>query len=322
MNSSVLRTIAASTIVATSFLSALIPFTAATAATGQGIELSPALSEISARPGQSVTTTIRLRNVTNLPFVITPHADDFVAKGDNGEPMILPDGELAPTYSMSRWVVSPGDILLEPNIYKSVALTINVPANAEPGGHYGVIRFSSDQSRGTEKTGVSISASVGSLILLSVSGKITQSLKYISFVAGTGTGASKFFENGPISFTQKVKNEGNIHEKIHGQVVILDSKGNKVGGVDINEKGGNILPGSTRTFHESWKTNAIFGHYTATAHLAFASGKTLESPIISFWIIPYKLIGFGILGLIVLFGLLKLIGSRYSFAIRKNSKQR
>ncbi|MEO7617350.1 MAG: hypothetical protein ABIS59_00750 [Candidatus Saccharibacteria bacterium] len=322
MKSSVFRSTAAYSIAATMFLSTFLPFTAATAATGQGIELSPALAEISARPGQSVTTTIRLRNVTNVPFVVTPHADDFTAKGDNGEPMILPDGELAPTYSMSRWVQSPGDILLEPNVYKSIAVTINVPANAEPGGHYGVVRFSSDQSKGTEKSGVSISASVGSLILLTVSGKITQSLKYVSFVAGSGSGPSKFFEKGPISFTQKVKNDGNVHEKIHGQVVILNSKGKKVGGVAVNDKGGNILPGSTRTFTESWKTKDLFGHYTATAHLAYANGKTLESPIVSFWIIPYKLIGYGILGLIVLLGLLKLFGSRYSFSVRKTSKRR
>jgi hypothetical protein len=303
-------------------MTSLVPF-AASAVTpaptgpGGGMEIAPVLIEISAKPGQSVTTSIRLRNVTKTPFVVTPHMDDFIAKGENGEPQVLADGKYAETGSMSRWIASPGDVLLEPNVFKTVAVTINVPKNAEPGGHYGVIRFAPDQAQGTGKTGVSISASVGSLILLTVSGKVKESLSYLQFKAGTKSGPMSFFEKGPITFTQRVHNDGNVHEKPTGQVVILTSSGRKVAGLPINEKGGNILPGSARAFTEQWKTNAMFGHYTATAHLAYANGKTLESPVVSFWIIPFKLIGLILLGLLILFGVLKLLGKRYSFSISK-----
>ena len=321
MKRNIFRIVAASYIFILSFVQALAPL-AARADSGGGIEIAPVLVEVSATPGQTITTSIRLRNVAKIPFFLTPHMDDFTAKGEDGEPMVLGDSETAPSYSMKSWIVSPGDIELVPNVYKTVAVTINVPKDAEPGGHYGVIRFASDQAKGKNNTGVSLTASVGTLLLVKVSGKINESLEYLTFHAGSGSGATHFFQKSPITFTQRVRNNGNIHEKITGQLVILDSSGKKVAGLNINEKRGNILPSSVRAFSETWKTNAIFGHFTATAHLAYASGKTLESPIISFWIIPYKLIGFGILGLILLYGLLRILGSRYRFSVSKASKGR
>ena len=319
MNRSFHRIIAASYIMTAGILPALAPFTAKADA-GGGIEIAPVVIEASANPGQTITTSIRLRNVAKQTFTVSPHMDDFSAKGEDGAPYVLPDNESAPTYSMKSWIVSPGNTVLEPNIYKTVAITINVPKNAEPGGHYGVVRFSDDQAKNASSTGVSLSASVGSLLLIKVNGKINESLQYLTFHAGKGSGATSIFQKSPIDFTERVKNIGNLHEKVSGQVVILDSSGKKVAGLNVNEKHGNILPSSTRAFSETWKTNAIFGHFTATAHLAYASGKTLESPIISFWIIPFKLIGIVLLVLLLLIFFFRTFGSRYSVNVSNRRK--
>lgn len=322
MNRIFSRVVAATYLFAVIILPSMIPLSA-TAATGEGIELAPVVSEFTVKPGKSITTTIRLRNVTNIPFVVTPHMQDFTAKGEDGSPRVLPETETSDSYSMKNWIVSPGDILLEPNKVQAVAVTINVPANAEPGGHYGVIRFSSDQSKGSSATGVSLTASVGTLLLVTVAGKIVESLEYLKFQAETKkTGNLFFLDKSSVNFTQRVKNTGNVHEKVKGQVVILDSSGKKVAGLNVNPTNGNVLPGSIRSFTQSWKTNAIFGHYTATAHLAYANGKTLESPIVSFWIIPYKLIGIVLLVLIVLIFFSKLFGGRYRLSISKKTKRK
>lgn len=307
---------------------AVLPATAGMAATptpkpsaatnpGGGMEIAPVIIEVDAKPGQSVSTSVRIRNVTTTPFVVSPHMDDFLAKGENGEPRILPAGSNSGVTSMSGWIASPGDTLLEPNVYTTIPFTINVPKNATPGGHYGVIRFGADQSKGTGKTGVAISASVGSLILVTVAGKLNSSMQYLQFKAGDGNRGTKFFEKGNITFTQRIKNDGNVHEKPTGQVIILTSSGRKVAGLPINEKGGNVLPDSSRAFSEKWETKALFGHYTATAHLSYANGKTLESPIVSFWIIPFKLIGIVLLVLFVLIGVLRLLAGRYSLTVTK-----
>lgn len=287
---------------------------------GGGMEIAPVIVEASANPGQTITTSIRLRNVAKSPFVVTPHMDDFTAKGEDGQPTVLPDNESAPSYSMKSWIVSPGDIVLEPNVYKTVAVTINVPKNAEPGGHYGVIRFAADQAKSGSGTGVSLTSSVGTLLLIKVNGKINDSLQYLTFRAGSGDGLTNVFQKAPIEFTERIHNNGNVHEKVSGQVVILDSSGKKVGGLMINDKGGNILPSSTRAFTQTWKTSALFGHYTATAHLAYANGKTLESPIISFWIIPFKLIGLVLLALAIIFFAFRILGRRYRINVSSRRK--
>jgi hypothetical protein len=294
---------------------------------GQGLEISPPVIELSANPGQTVTTKIRVRNVTKGVLIAKGKADDFGAGTDeSGQPKLLLDETGATRYSLKYWVGGVPDLSLAPQELKTTTVTITVPQNAEPGGHFGVVRFTAVPPE-LEGTGVALSASVGSLILLKVSGAVTEKASVAEFATGTPGSANvafvkhSFFEHGPVGFLVRVKNEGSVHEKVQGTISIKNALGGKAQTVNVNEKGGNVLPSSIRRFEQSLSQKQLFGLYTAKLSLSYAGGQKLESSV-KFWVIPWKLILLVLVGLVVLAYLLKIGLRRYNEHIIAKARRR
>ncbi len=298
------------------------PSGAATASPGQGLEISPPVIELSANPGQTVTTSIRVRNVASGELIAKGKADDFGAGSDeSGQPKLLLNETGATRYSLKYWVQSVPDLTLAPQELKTATVTINVPANAEPGGHFGVIRFTAVPPD-VQGTGVALSASVGTLVLLRVAGPVTDKLSVAEFSAQQGGKSGGFFEHGPIDFLVRLKNDGTVHEKAQGTIVVSDSFGHKVASLAVNPTGGNVLPGSIRRFTQSLSQKQLFGHYTAKLSLTYVSGAKKLDGSLGFWVIPWKLILLILLGLAVLIYLLKLAIKRYNAYIIAQARKR
>jgi hypothetical protein len=146
----------------------------AAGSSGQGLEISPPVLELSANPGETLTANIRVRNVTQGELIAKGKADDFGAgKEEDGQPNLLLNETGATRFSLKYWVQGVPDLRLASHELKTATIKIAVPANAEPGGHFGVVRFTA-LPPDLEGTGVALSASVGALILLKVSGAITE----------------------------------------------------------------------------------------------------------------------------------------------------
>ena len=302
----------------TAFAVAAPPANAGSA--GQGLEISPPVIELSADPGQTVIASIRLRNVTKGQLIAKGKADDFGAgDSEEGQPKLLLNETGETRYSLKYWVQSVPDLLLAPQELKTNVIKIVVPKNAEPGGHFGVIRFTAVPPE-LEGTGVALSASIGALILLKVSGAIKENVTLAEFSTVHATKVNgkdpvykktNFFEYGPIDFIVRAHNEGSVHEKLKGTIEVKDWAGKKVASVIVNDKGGNVLPGSIRRFAETLNNKQLFGHYSASLALTYSSDKKLNASI-GFWVIPWKLILIVVLILIVLFFLLKYGLRRYN----------
>lgn len=267
---------------------------------GQGLEISPPLIQTAVNPGQTVNLSVRVHNITTSNLVISTTVDDFGAKGEDGQPQILLDETSSTRYSLKYWAGATAPITLQPQEAKMVTVTVKVPANAEPGGHYGVIRFSGTPP-GLSSSGVAISASIGTLVLLTVNGDITQHLKAVDITISSKGQNGRFFQYGPFDFTERLNNDGNVHVEPTGNVVVKDMFGHQVASLAFNKTKGNILPDSIRKFSQSWNKHALFGRYTLTGALAYGNGKTLNLPTTAFWVIPYKLV---IIVLVILFLLL------------------
>ncbi len=282
----------------------------APAAPGQGLEISPPVIELKADPGQTVTAIIRVRNVAAGVLIARGRADDFSA-GDkeDGQPKLLLDDEGSSRHSLKAWVQGVPDLRLASQELKTATVQIKVPANAEPGGHFGVIRFTATPPD-VEGTGVALSASVGTLVLLRVSGQVIDKASLAEFGTYHKGKKTGFFETGPIDFVVRVKNEGTVHEKVQGTIDVTDTFGGKVGTVAVNEKGGNVLPDSVRRFEQQLGKKGLFGRYTAKLKLNYLGGAQQLTGQVTFWVIPWKLIGLVIIGLIVL-----IVGLRW--ALRK-----
>jgi hypothetical protein len=136
---------------------------------GEALEIAPPVIYLSLNPGQTVKTQIFLRDISSGPLVVGGQANDFTAAGEDGTPKILLDNEDNNNpYSMKSWVVAPATLNLVPKEVKTMAITINVPKDASPGGHYGIIRFTATPPS-LKSSGVSLSTSLGALMLVTVS---------------------------------------------------------------------------------------------------------------------------------------------------------
>lgn len=295
---------------------------------GQGLEISPPVIELSANPGQTITATIRVRNVASSELIAKGRADDFGAgTAEDGQPKLLIDEQGETRYSLKYWVTNVPDLRLAPQELKTAVVNIKVPANAEPGGHFGVIRFTAVPPN-LEGTGVSLSASIGTLVLLRVNGVIKDDVQLAGFTTGKvnkdgGIGEkSNFFETGPVGLLVRLHNGGSVHEKAQGTIVVTDTLGKKVATIAVNEKGGNVLPDSIRRFEQTLAKKSLFGHYTAKLNLSYLGGQKKISGSTSFWVIPWKLILIVILALVILFFTLKFSLNKYNDHIIKQARRR
>lgn len=292
------------------------PATQAPGQASQALEIAPPVITLTANPGQTLTAQISLRGVSKDKLLVTGEINDFVAAGEDGTPKLLLDpGEESP-YSLKPWVSPLPQLMLEPRQVKNMPVTIKVPATAAPGGYYGVVRFTGTAPQ-LKDTGVALSASLGSLILVRVNGQAKESLKIEEFSANSSGVKGSLFESLPIGFVERIKNDGNVHEQPAGQITITDMFNKKVATVNVNLPPRNILPGSIRKFEQPLDSGVLgntmlFGKYQADLKLTYADGTQSVAGSITFWVIPYKLIILIIVGLIGGFFLLRFLIRRYN----------
>lgn len=293
---------------------------------GQALEIAPPVITLTADPGQTLRTQISLRDVSTATLIVTGEVNDFTASdGEDGAPkLLLEPGEASP-YSMKSWIRPLSEITLKPRQLENMPVVINVPRDAAPGGYFSVVRFTA-RAPELEGTGVSLSASLGALIFVRVNGAADEKLAFEEFTAVKQNGQkSTLFEGLPIMFVARVANKGNVHLQPAGQIIIRDMFGKTVAGINVNLPPRNILPGSIRRF-ESPLDKAVmgktqlFGRYTADIKLTYGDNKQVITERMTFWVIPWKLIGFGILGLIVAFLVLRRMIRNYNAAIIRRAQ--
>jgi len=286
---------------------------------GQALEIAPPLIYLTVNPGQTTSTQVLIRNISSGNLLVTEQVNDFVAAGENGTPKILLNNDTNDPYSLKNWVSSLPSFLLIPKQTKTLTVTLNIPSNASPGGHYGVVRFTATPPSLAGTSGVSLSTSLGALFLVTVSGKLTEKVTLQSYTVNQGgkTKTSNIFESTPLNFVVQLHNLGNIQEQPTGQIVISDMFGRKLADVNVNLPPANILPQSIRQFTEPFDKTVIgnkrlFGRYTAALSVTYgASHKVLTASLV-FWVIPFKLIAIVIIILVAGFFILRYFIRRYN----------
>jgi hypothetical protein len=294
---------------------------------GQALVIAPPLIYLKVDPGQTKTAQIKIRDVSDQALTVTNEVNDFVAEGESGTPKVLLNESAPDPYSLKNWVTPLPQLQLQPHQIKVLTVTFNIPKNASPGGHYGVIRFTGG-APSLSGSGVGLSASIGSLVLLTVSGNIKESLSVKTFDVSKNGKAGSLFQSAPLVFTERINNTGNIHEQPTGLVTIKDMFGRKLATLPVNQPPGNILPASTRKFTQNLDksvigTKHLFGRYTAALSLTYGTGnnKTVTAKM-SFWVIPFKTIGIVIVVLIIGFFALRYAIRRYNEAVVKRANRR
>lgn len=278
-----------------------LPATAQSAA--NTLKVSPVRSDIEALPGTSKTVQTTVTNLTNQDITVRPIANDFIAGDQRGTPaLILDEDEFAPTRSLKRFMAPLPDVLIPAGQARTINVVINIPETATAGGYFGAVRFAPT----TPDSGgqVNLSASVASLILLTVPGDFIEELMLTNFDIQQDGQADTIFENADgLQATFRFQNNGNVQIGPFGQLSVKQGD-TVVYKADFNNKEPRdvVLPDSSRVWDIPFENIGDFGYYTVIA--TFTYGKDNQTIEInkSFWVIPPIAIVIAIVSLVLILG--------------------
>ena len=288
------------------------------AGTANTLKISPVRTDVSADPGETKIVKVTVTNPTSKKVSVRVIQNDFVAGDEDGTPaIILEENEYAESHSLKRFMTPVDSVMLEANESKTIDVELKVPANAEPGGYFGVVRFApTDPDTGGQ---VNLSASVASLILLTVNGDAPEKLDLTEFVVQQDGRKKSFFANGDnISVTARFENKGNVQAGPFGKVSLL--KGNEViheSDFNNKEQRDMVLPSSARRWNIPVEHVGSLGKYTVTATFTYGTSNQTIEVSESFWVIPRNAIIMAVVGLLLVIGLI--VGGIFYFRRRKNS---
>ena len=283
------------------------------------ITTSPLPINLRANPGETATTDLRVRtdgpNNETLQITLLK----FTANNELGQPR-LADREPGDDYF--DWVTfSETRFVAEPNVWKTIRMTIDIPETAGLGYYYAVaFTRAGDSPEGT--LGAAVDGGAATLVLLDVkSPNAKREVEVAEF-----SSKRRVYEFLPAEFTVTVNNTGNIHLVPSGEIFV--NKGDEnLATLKVNVTNGNVLPGTKRSFTMQWndgfphyvpieengkivndedgnpKTKLSWdgmelsklriGRYTANLLLVYDDGER-DVPIeatLSFWVIPWRILG-------------------------------
>lgn len=249
-----------------------------------GLTAIPPRLELTVKPGQTITQQIKVRNDSTVDRVITSTVKDFIVTDDKGTPVQIEGvDDSSNRWASSSWVqISPSSFTLKPKETKVLMVTVIAPDSPTAGGHYAMILHSPKNEVTLNETGSAIETYVGTLVYITVPGKITENAQVKEF------SAPSFLEFGPVDFKTIIANYSDIHIAPKGNINIKNWLGGKTASLALENT--NIFPNTTREFFNTLNRRFLFGRYTANLEAGYGNtGQALAATLI-FWVIPWKLI--------------------------------
>jgi hypothetical protein len=307
-----------------SFLFLTIPKTvlAQNVSDGGGLHLtaSPLPINLITKPGSTVSAELKIKNGGTKTEKLVVGLMKFNAYGEDGQPRLM---DRAPEDDFFDWVsFSENTFEILPNEWKTITATFTIPKTAAFGYYYAVtFSRAAEATAGAGQT--AIAGATATLVLVEVQvDNAKREVEVLEFMTDRS-----FYEFLPASFKIKLKNSGNVHVAPRGNIFIERGSQRDVAILEINETKGNLLPGSNRIFTTNWEDgfpvykpvikddkvvldkNGVaqkklnwdfsqthklrFGKYTAKMLLVYDNGIR-DVPIegtLSFWVMPWRLIG-------------------------------
>jgi hypothetical protein len=303
---------------------------------GINLQISPLPIELKTKPGTNISADLRVRNVGNKQEKLQVRLL-AVSEDNNGQVHLT---NPTPADEWVKWVSFDRQVFDAPsNQWQTIKMKVDVPKSAAF-GYYFAVEYLRAADVAPQPGKAVAHGAVATFILLNADAIGAKRTAQISDF----TADKKTYEFLPASFTVKVRNTGNVHVAPYGNIFI--AKGNKqVGVIDVNADRGNVLPKGSRFFTSEWSdgfpvyqtinspdgqpkinkkgqierslkwdfshANRLrFGHYTAHLVMVYDNGQRdvpMEASL-SFWVIPWRLIG-------MVAGLLALIGALITYIV-------
>jgi hypothetical protein len=236
----------------------------------------PAHFDLVANPGDRLTATLYFWNGTDAELPVHMEAEDIRPQDEEGH--VAGESEEA-VNSLKSWVkpVYP-DVTVFPKQEIALNFTIDVPANADPGTHWGgvVVRTVGVSTGG----GAAVQVRLGTIVLLRVSGDVKEKLSLESF------SVPRFAEAPPIALEARFRNEGTVHEAPQGTIEVRNVFGGLVATGTLPVR--NVLPGDVRKITALVGEGFWLGRYTVLLHATYGdNGQELVAKQYM-WIVPWR----------------------------------
>jgi hypothetical protein len=292
---------------------------------GSGLSISPLHNQLTLDPGQSTTIKLNIKNITQNQVLAKAYINDFTADNDTGNPVIVTDPNKQLPTSVKKFV-KVSDVPLVVGEKKEVTIPINIPAGTTPGAYYGVLRYQAVPA-GANAPGagqVSLSASVGSLVLIQVKGNLVEKAQLSGLRVYNGNRNGTFFFQKPNQVGVQISNLGNSFVQPFGKVVVTNTSGKQIYSYEINDVNprANVLPGSRRVFKDPIKNIDKPGRYKVTASISFGDGSNVLVSQKTFWYLTGSMVAIALAVLAALAVLTFLAYRRYAKAKRHTKRRR
>lgn len=328
-------------------LIALAPISTLAAPVNNGalnLVTSPAILPVTAKPGQTFTTEIRVKNTSAAPERLKLEVLKFGPGILDGQADIV---AFEPTDTQKNWVrPSQNEFTAEPNVWQTVKLTISVPRDAGFGYYY-AFKFARQNPGTAEENKSNIVGGSAVLMLLAINRPDAKRQAELVSISAD----KRMYEFLPAAISVKLRNSGNVHFAPSGNVFISkvgQPATETIATIPINSGGGYILPNSNRSYTAEWSdgwphyevqrqpngqlavdkeanpkkslvwgqpdpSKLRFGEYRATVVMAYTDTQGRDVPVegeVRFWVIPWRIIAVTLLvGLSLLFGFYAMIRS-------------
>lgn len=236
------------------------------------IAVFPSKIEIEGIPGTTQEFEINVRNTGTEDQSFVIYFMDYLVKPNN-EFVFKKPGHYS--YSCAKWLSTEVPELSVPaGQTAKKRFMLEIPEDAEPGGHYGVIFF---EQVTTEESGeVRARGRLGSTVFVTVPGEIVRKGEIESVsVTSSWFWPSKRVLAGPRRVTNArvvFRNEGNVHLTVKGKATYTPTFGWGAGTVDLGEI--TVLPGTTRYLEAEIPNPPLLGSYKVSAEVSY--GPSLE----------------------------------------------
>ena len=233
----------------------------------ESITLSPVKKVYRVDPGSTTSDTLTIINDGALDYTFITYTRPYSVKDEQYEPDFF---TIKTNTDIDSWVkFSQKSFEVKAGETKVIPYTLTVPANAVPGGHYGVL-FAETQPQAVKPSGsfVERKKRVGSLIYATVNG---------DFKTGGSFGAveTPYLQfKAPLISSVAVENSGDSDFAVDTVYAVSDLFGNRK---FTETKQFQILPRTKRVIQLSWKDSPGFGIYSVTTSAKFLDKTTTKT---------------------------------------------
>lgn len=273
------------------------------AATSTITAIPPRL-QLDAAPGETIRSTLKVRNDSETQQNYSIFIDDFIVDSQTNTPIPISEN-ITSRWSLRKWVTAPDMIPVDAGQTQNIEVTIRVPSTALPGGHYAMITYmpNADIKPGElKKTATIIGQRVGTLLYVNIKGNITEKANLLEFIA------PKHSEKGPVEFSGKLENLSDTHIQPQGFIRITDMFNKEVAKLPLDL--GNIFPENIKSFQTKWDQKWGYGRYAAELNLVYGSDNKVLSGLVYFWLFPITAVIYSLIAIISILVVIVLLSKR------------